>query len=272
MHTTRAWDPQRYLDSPDPRTRPFHDLLGRIPELPGRPARIADLGCGTGVVTAVLAERWPDAHITGLDSCAESLRAAEARAGETAAGGRLEFQRADIGDWSPEEPYDLIVSSAALQWITDHAERFKDWTRALRPGGVLAFQVPDNAASAGHAALRALCASPRWRERLGTGVLPEHTVHDPADYLDRLAGLGLAVDAWETTYGHVLPADDPFAGWVTGTGMRPLLDALADDPGDAEEFLAEYRARLRETYPAAPYGTVFPFRRVFAVARRERAA
>ncbi|WP_447034987.1 methyltransferase domain-containing protein [Streptomyces sp. DSM 118878] len=272
MHATPTWDPQRHLDHPDPRTRPFHDLLARVPDLPRSPARIMDLGCGTGCVTALLAARWPDAHITGLDSSADSISAAAAFAGETPEGGRLHFRHGDIGRWTPEEPFDLVISSAALQWVADHPDRFEDWVRTLTPGGVFAFQVPDNTASRAHGALRELCASPRWQDRLGTGVLPVHRVHDPADYLDRLSSLGFTVDAWESTYAHVLPGKDPFADWTTGTGMLPLLSALADEPGAAEDFLAAYRRRLAEVYPATAYGTVFRFRRVFAVARKDGAA
>jgi trans-aconitate 2-methyltransferase len=47
-----------------------------------------------------------------------------------------------------------------------------------------------------------------------------------------------------------------------------VLAAL--DPGQAEEFVAAYGERVRAAYPHRPYGTVFPFRRVFAVARRTR--
>lgn len=272
MHSSTAWNPLHALNDSDPRTRPFHDLLARVPDPTGRPARIVDLGCGTGVVTAVLAARWPDAHITGLDTCAESLAAAEEFAGETAGGGRLEFRRADIAEWKPEEPYDLVFSSAAIQWVTDHPYRFEQWTRTLPTGGVFAFQVPDNAAAASHGALRDLCASPRWGDRLGRDLLPSPKVYDPAEYLHHLGALGFVVDTWETTYAHVLPATDPFAGWVGGTGMRPIVDALAGEPGAADAFFADYLDLLREVYPPTPYGTVFPFRRIFAVARREGTA
>ncbi|NEE22257.1 trans-aconitate methyltransferase, partial [Streptomyces sp. SID7499] len=57
--------------------------------------------------------------------------------------------------------------------------------------------------------------------------------------------------------------------WVKGTALRPVLTALADDPAARDAFLAEYRDLLREAYPPGPYGTVFPFRRIFAVARKE---
>ena len=85
-------------------------------------------------------------------------------------------------------------------------------------------------------------------------------------YVDLLARTGCEVDAWETTYVHVLRGADPVLDWYKGSGLRPVLAALPAD--QAAEFLAAYGARVREAYSVAPYGTVFPFRRVFVVARR----
>ncbi|NXY98218.1 trans-aconitate 2-methyltransferase [Streptomyces sp. BR123] len=270
---TRAaptWDPHQYLRHAGHRTRPFLDLLNRIPELPADPARIADLGCGPGNVTALLAERWPRARITGYDLSAEMLdRADTEHAGPTPGGGALDFRRADLADWLPDEPYDLIVSNAALQWVPSHPGSFATWTNALRPGGTFAFQVPGNHAAPSHALLARLCDSPRWRDRLaGHGSRYTHVL-DAAEYLDRLTELGCTADTWETTYHQLLPGDDPVLDWVKGTALRPVLTALEDDPRAADAFLAEYRDLLRTAYPPGPRGTVFPFRRIFAVAVKE---
>ncbi|GAA0403344.1 trans-aconitate 2-methyltransferase [Streptomyces luteireticuli] len=268
-HTT-TWDPAQYLRHAGHRTRPFLDLLARVPDLPaGGPARIVDLGCGAGNVTALLADRWPDALITGLDNSPEMLRDAQAHAGRTSGGGRITFAGADAGDWAPIGPLDLIVSNAALQWVPGHADSFAAWTAALSPGGVLAFQVPGNHDSPSHVLLHDLCASPRWRDRLDGVLRGPLRVLDPAGYLERLASLGLAVDAWETTYCHLLSGEDPVLDWLKGTGLRPVLTALADAPGERAEFLASNAAALREAYPPGPHGTVFPFRRIFAVAVKE---
>ncbi|MEV5511217.1 trans-aconitate 2-methyltransferase [Streptomyces orinoci] len=271
MSASPTWDPRQYLRHAGPRTRPFRDLLARIPELPahGRPARIADLGCGAGNLTAILAERWPDAHITGLDNSAEMLHSAASFAGPTPGGGHIDFAPADAADWVPAEPFDLIVSNALLQWVPGHTGSFPAWTGALTPGGVFAFQVPGNHNAPSHALLRELCDSPRWRDRLA-GVLrgPAH-VGEPADYLTRLMDLGLSADVWETTYLHLLTGEDPVLEWVKGTGLRPVLTALAEDPAATGEFLTAYRDLLRRAYPPGPHGTLFPFRRIFAVARKE---
>ncbi|MFE9774946.1 trans-aconitate 2-methyltransferase [Streptomyces sp. NPDC005931] len=269
-----TWDPAQYLRHAGHRTRPFTDLLARVASLPGDPPRIADLGCGAGNVTALLADRWPTALITGYDNAPEMLdRAHVDHDGPTTGGGRLTFLRADVRIWTPDRPHDLIVSNATLQWIPGHAERFPDWIAGLAPGGTLAFQVPGNFDAPSHALMRRLTRSPRWRARLDGVLRHSGAVLRPEEYLQRLTGLGCAADVWETTYVHLLQGDDPVLDWVKGTGLRPVLTALADDPEARDAFLAEYRTALRAAYPPGPHGTPFPFRRVFAVARtRERGA
>ncbi|MFI8521509.1 trans-aconitate 2-methyltransferase [Streptomyces sp. NPDC085481] len=266
-----TWDPQQYLRHSGHRTRPFLDLLARIPQLPnhGRPARIADLGCGPGNVTVLLADRWPDAHITGLDLSPEMLERAEKDwAGTTSGGGWLDFRPADAAHWTPEEPYDLIVSNAALQWVPNHPESFATWIDGLRPGGTLAFQVPGNFTAPSHALLGELCESPEWRDRIGDQGRRFVHILDPDEYLQRLTELGCETDVWETTYYQMLVGEDPVLDWVKGTALRPVLTALKDDRGAADAFLAQYRERLREAYPPGPHGTAFPFRRIFALARK----
>src|SRR5947209_667421 len=108
------WDAGEYLRFAAERARPFADLLAQVP--PRQARRIADLGCGTGSLTRTLAERWPAARVVGVDRSPEML----ARAVPLARPGRLEFVQADLADWSPGEPVDLLVSNAALQWVAGH--------------------------------------------------------------------------------------------------------------------------------------------------------
>ncbi|MET7691909.1 trans-aconitate 2-methyltransferase [Streptomyces sp. NPDC005483] len=260
-----TWDPAQYLRHADHRARPFTDLLARVPDLPGERPLIADLGCGPGNVTALLAARWPTARITGYDNSAEMLDKAQVEyAGPTSGGGRLDFAHADVRTWTPSQPYDLIVSNATLQWVPGHVERFADWIAGLAPGGTLAFQVPGNFDSPSHRLMRELAGS----MGLAQTLRHDDAVLGPEAYLAKLADLGCEVDAWETTYVHLLQGEDPVLDWVKGTGLRPVLAALADDPEARAEFLAAYRAALREAYPPGAHGTPFPFRRIFTVARR----
>lgn len=253
------WDPGQYLRYAGERARPFFDLLARVGA--ADPGYVADLGCGPGNLTATLAERWPTAEIVGVDNSAEMIAAAGADHG---ANPRLRFRQADMRGWRPERPVDVLVSNAALQWVPGHLDVVRRWPGLLSPGGWLAFQLPGNYDQPSHAILLELVSSERWRGLLA-GVALNRQAADPAGYLDLLAGAGCSVDAWETTYLHVLHGPDPVVEWYRGTGLRPVLAAL--DPGQAERFVAEYSQRIRAAYPPAPYGTVLPFRRVFVVAR-----
>jgi len=275
------WDPGTYLRFGSERARPFFDLLSRVGA--DAPGFVADLGCGPGNLTAVLAARWPGARVLGVDSSPEMIGAARAELAAPEAGapegtaaqaaglgaaavpaGRLEFRLADIRTWQPEQPVDVITCNAVLQWIPGHRELLTSWAGWLAPGGWLAFQLPGNFDQPSHTILRELAGTPRWRSQL-QGVQLNRQAGDPADYLALLAGAGCEVDAWETTYLHVLPGEDAVVDWYRGSGLRPVLSALP--PAEAEEFLAGYRDLIRVAYPPAPYGTVLPFRRVFVVAQ-----
>ncbi|MQS07118.1 trans-aconitate 2-methyltransferase [Streptomyces alkaliphilus] len=273
--TAPRWDPGQYLRHADHRLRPLRELLDRVadgpepPTAPGTPLRVADLGCGPGTPTRMVAARFPGARVTGWDNSREMLEAAREHAGPAPGGGLVDFARSDLADWRPAEPHGLIVSNAALQWIPGHAERFPKWVAGLLPGGVLAFQVPDNFDAPSHVLLRELCASPRWRDRLGRVLRGPTPILDPDGYHDALAATGCSVDLWTTEYRQLLTGPDPVLEWTRGTALRPVLTALADAPAEREAFSAEYAERLRGAYPRRPDGTtVFPFRRLFAVARR----
>jgi trans-aconitate 2-methyltransferase len=250
------WDPELYGRFADQRSRPFHELVARIGVT--APANVVDLGCGDGALTATLAERWPSASVLGVDSSEEMLGSAAARKSD-----RLSFVLEQIQDWRPSGSIDVIVSNAALQWVPGHVSLLPRFVSALTPGGWLAIQVPGNFEAPSHALLRTLCDSPRWSDRLGTaGRWPSTPA--PSDYVRSFAELGCAVDAWETTYAQVLQGADPVLTWMRGTALRPVYERLSDE--EAPQFEAELGAMLREAYPAQPYGTVLPFRRIFAVA------
>jgi trans-aconitate 2-methyltransferase len=251
------WDPEVYGRYADHRSRPFHELVRRVRA--EAPRSVVDLGCGDGSLTATLAERWPSAAVLGLDSSESMLAGAPA-------GPRLRFAVGRIEEWVPDGPVDVLVSNAALQWVPSQLDLLPRLVGTLAPGGWLAVQVPGNWAEPTHTLLAGLRESPRWRSRLAdAGRGPEQAPPDPAGYVRLLAGLGCAVDAWETTYAQVLTGPDPVLGWARGTALRPVLAALS--AADAAEFEAEYGVLLREAYPARPYGTVLPFRRIFAVAQ-----
>src|SRR4051812_30577815 len=100
-----AWDPPQYEAFRGPRTRPALDLIAALPDL--SPKSVVDLGCGTGRIARLLAERYPDAAVTGVDSSAAMLAEAAAEGPS-----RIDWRQGDIARWAPERPVDLLFSNA----------------------------------------------------------------------------------------------------------------------------------------------------------------
>jgi trans-aconitate 2-methyltransferase len=240
----------------DERTRPAIELLAHVRH--DNPARVVDLGCGPGNSTAVLASRWPHAHLEGLDSSAEMLGQARG------SGVRAKWIEADIPDWSPAAKHDVIFSNAALQWIGDHRRLIPRLVGFVEAGGTFAFQVPHNMDAPSHILMRETAASGPWAAKLKN--VREVAVLNAPDYFDILKPLAGEIDIWETEYLHILDGEDAVYKWVSGTGLRPFVQAL--DGGERDGFVAEYKRKLNQAYPRRADGkTLFPFKRLFVVAR-----
>ncbi len=252
-----VWNPDQYLKFADARKKPALDLLAR---LAGQRARsIVDVGCGTGNITRLLAERWPAARVIGIDSDPAMLAQAAATPST------IHWQRAEISSWLPDLPPGLIFSNAALHWLDDHPALLPSLLGQLAAGGVLAVQMPANFSAPSHRILLDLAAGTCWRQalsgvRIGS-VLP------PADYHQLLMPHCRQLEFWQTTYWQLLSGDDAVFEWMKGTTLVPFLARL--DTAVGEEFLAEYRQRLHIAYPQQTDGqTLFPFQRMFFVAQR----
>ncbi len=253
-----SWDPDQYLRYAGHRIRPAVELLQRVDADPVD--RVVDLGCGTGNTTALLADRWPAAVVTGVDNSPEML--ATARSDRPA----WRWVEADIAGWEPDEPLDVVYSNAALHWVDDHHGLLPRLMRHLRPGGVLAVQMPSNFDRPTHTLVAETVADGPWRDVL-TPLLRDWPVLAPVEYHLLLAAEGSDVDVWSTTYVQALTGTNPVAEWTKGSVLRPLLGALNEEQGAA--FFAAYGRRIEAAYPPRPDGTtLLPFTRVFLVARR----
>ncbi len=253
-----AWDPRQYALYAGPRLRPAGDLIERVPL--EAPRVVYDLGCGEGHATALIARRWPEARITGIDGSPEML--ARARERDLA----VAWEQGDIATWTPDRPPDLVYSNAALHWLDGHAALFPRLMRALAPGGALAVQMPHNFGAPSHTCIAETIDSGPWRARLAP-LLRRAPVADAAVYHRILAPLSGSLDIWETEYLHVLDGDDPVVAWTKGSVLGPLMAALDEDQREA--FLADYAGRVRRAYPPETDGrTLMPFRRLFMVALR----
>ena len=272
-----SWDPSQYLKFGNERLRPALDLLARVPL--DVPQHVVDLGCGAGNVTQFIAQRWPQAQVTGVDSSAEML--AKARSAFDGMQCRAQWIESGIGSWQPDAPVDLIYSNAALHWLPGHAALFAALMAKLKPGGVLAVQMPRNWGAPSHtsidAALDALGLAPAQRAGINAAKL-NTPVSEPAQYYDWLMPHAAQIDMWETLYTHVLTGENAVAEWVKGTalipvmnGLKALVDAgygsIASETGLHQRFWADYCARTNAAYPRRADGTtLLQFRRLFLVA------
>jgi trans-aconitate 2-methyltransferase len=254
-----SWSAAQYVKFEDERTRPAHDLVQRIPN--HAVSRAADIGCGPGNSTEVLRYRFPHAHIVGVDSSPDMIDAARKRLPGIA------FEVADIRQWRPEQPLDVILANAVLQWIPGHETLVPALIARLKPGGALAVQTPDNLDEPSHLLMREVAGAGPWAAKLENAAKARAESHGADWYFRLLRAHASRVDVWRTTYFHPLAGARAVVEWVKGTGLRPFIDPL--DESERAAYLARYEPAIAEAYPAEADGTVFlPFPRLFFVATR----
>ena len=262
--STEVWVADSYLRSSMPRTQGVLDLLARV-EHPA-PRLIADLGCGPGNNTELIAQHWPDALVIGVDSSPDMIAAARERERP----GRLEFRLADLTEWQPDEPLDIVLLNAVLQWIPDHAALLPRCAAMLAPGGVLGFQMPGGSSIPGNIMdiAREMTGEPRWRDKL-SGAYSDDELLDPLGYIVALGDAGLRAEAWETCYTYPLAGTGRLVEYASGAVLRPALGPLT--PEEEEEFLADYSERVNQAFPPRIIGgervEVLSLSRIFAIGR-----
>ncbi|HEY6981844.1 methyltransferase domain-containing protein [Reyranella sp.] len=259
-----VWDASLYLRFADARMRPALDLMGRLDPANGaRPGHaIYDLGCGAGNISRILAERFADSRVIGIDSSDEMLAKARSQTPDA----RVTFAKGDLSEFKPEVAPSILYSNAAYQWLPGHVDMFPALMKLLPPGGQLAIQMPRNHDAPSHALMRKAAEAGPWRDKLA-GVGGIARVHEPARYYDVLKPLSAELEVWETIYQQVLTGENPVAQYTSSTGLRPFLEVL--DPAERAAFYDTYAGMTAEAYPMRADGiTLFPFRRLFIVARR----
>jgi trans-aconitate 2-methyltransferase len=255
-----SWSARQYTTFENERTRPVRDLLAAVPE--GDARSVVDIGCGPGNSTELLAARYPQAAVRGLDSSSDMLEAARKRLPQ------VRFDLADIGTWNEPGPFDVILANAVLQWVPNHAALLPALLAKLAPGGSLAVQVPDNLEEPAHRLMREIAADGPWSGKLANAAAARVERQNAKWYYQQLQPACAKVDVWRTTYYHPLAGGaNAVVEWFKGTGLRPFLDPL--DAAERAAYLGRYEAAVAEAYPALGDGTVLlPFPRLFIVATR----
>ncbi len=259
-----TWDANLYLKFADHRVRPALDLMGRLDPANGtRPGHaIYDLGCGAGNITRILAERFTEPPIIGIDSSDEMLAKARTQTSDA----RVAFAKGDLDNFKPGLPPSILYSNAAYHWLEGHIDMFPGLLKLLPSGGQLAIQMPRNHEAPSHALMAKAVEAGPWKSKLGQvrGIRP---VFEPARYYDVLKPLCSDLEVWESIYQQPLTGKDPVAQYTAGSGLRPYMQVL--DEAEGKAFYETYARMLAEAYPTRADGiTLFPFRRLFIVARR----
>jgi trans-aconitate 2-methyltransferase len=254
------WSAKQYTIFEDERTRPVRDLVSALPDIEAR--AIVDLGCGPGNSTEVLAARFPDAAICGLDSSPDMIETARRRLP------RAQFSVGRIEAWTDAGPFDVILANAVLHWIPNHRTLLPELVARLVTAGALAIQMPDNLEVPAHQLMREVAAAGPWAEILSAASAARTPIESANWYYELLRPVCSAVEVWRTTYYHAL-AGGPAAivEWFKGSGLRPFLEPL-DAPLRAA-YLERYTAAVARAYPTLTDGSVLlPFPRLFMVAVR----
>ncbi len=251
-----TWDHTQYLKFGEERTRAARELLARVPL--ERPARVVDLGCGPGNSTVLLQQRWPEAHVVGVDNSAEMLERARRDYPS------IEWVEADAASSEPSPPAELLFANAVFQWSPDHAALFPRLWARVAAGGALAVQMPHNFEEPSHRLMRETRAKLSPERPLPRALTP---VASASFYYDLLAPVARGVDIWRTTYEHVMTDAAAIVEWVKGTGLRPYIDDL--EAPLRQRFLEEYTQAIEQAYPVRSDGKrLFSFPRLFLVAVR----
>jgi trans-aconitate 2-methyltransferase len=257
--TKDSWNPQQYEKFKNERSQPFFDLMGLLEPAPE--ARVIDLGCGTGELTADLHRHLQASHTQGLDSSAQMLERASAFEGQG-----LSFDQGDIKTWEEKGSYDIIFSNAALQWCGNHHELFRRIKKSLKPSGQLAVQMPMNYDYPTHVLAVQMGQEEQWASLMKDDRYEQQkAMLTPEEYATMLFKLGFKEQkVFVRVYGHVLESREGVVEWVKGTLLTYFESRMTQE--NFAGFQAEFKQRLFAQLPNdKPF--FYPFKRILMWAR-----
>lgn len=257
------WNSKQYLKFKKERTQPAIDLVNRI-QLEN-PSKIIDIGCGPGNSTQVLAARFPNAQILGIDSSENMIATARKQYPN------LKFKVCDAANDLKNlgNDFDLVFSNACIQWIENHHRLLPSMMGLLKNGGVLAVQTPMNYEEPIHKLIQEVTALPKWRTFFPNPRLFYNLTQE--EYFDLLSEISPEFSIWQTTYFHTMKSHQDILEWYRSTGLKPYLDVLTED--EKISFEQDIMNGIKSAYPKQINGEIiFRFPRFFftAVAQREQ--
>ena len=253
------WDSAKYLKFSSERTQPAIDLVNRI--YLERPKKILDIGCGPGNSSEVLAQRYPDADIFGIDSSPAMIEAAEVQHPN------IRFVQCDASSdlHTLGRDFDIVFSNACIQWIPNHNTLLKNMMCLLKSGGVLAVQTPMNYQEPIHQIIKQISTNHKWSSKFQNPRICYNLT--PSQYYDLLSDIASDFCIWGTTYFHKMKSHSDIMEWYRATGLRPYLNALSET--DKTDFEKDIYKELISAYPKQKNGEIiFRFPRFFFTATK----
>jgi trans-aconitate 2-methyltransferase len=252
------WNSKQYLMFENERTQPAIDLVNRI--CIDNPRKIIDIGCGPGNSTQVLANRFPDAYIIGVDNSPNMIETAQRNCIS------LDFKVCDVNKdlLKVGKGYDIVFSNACIQWIPNHRELLKNLIGLLKIDGILAIQIPMNYEEPIHKIICEVSSNEKWKSEFNN---PRNFYTlSQGEYFDLLSEIASDFSIWETVYYHKIKSHEDIMEWYRGTGLRPYLNALPE--AKKKVFEKDVFHRVVKEYPLQINGDIiFRFPRFFLIAK-----
>lgn len=226
---------------------------------PGRYDDVLDVGCGTGVATQAVIDRFRPGHVTGVDPAAGMLEQFQAKLGDIE-GVDVALVEAGVEDMPvPPESFDLVICSMAYHWFQRRWEAAAAMARAMRPGAVIAILC---SGKGGEQAYRDVIADVEPINYSWLGAF-DGNLRDIPEMERYLLAAGLEpIDIWiERRVRHV-----PVEAYMER--MRVVAGHIIGDPAkpDIAAWLGKVEERMRER--SGPRGWTYDFMKLFALARK----
>lgn len=252
------WNAELYERFGSERLQPTLDLLNRVPE--GEYSRIIDIGCGSGMSTLPLLERFNDVEIVGVDFSKEMLQKASEVTDKVSWIHRdCSKPLSDLGK------FDLVFSNAFLQWLQNQEEFIENISDLLTVHGVFALQVPNYDNMPVKKCADRVCST--FGKRLD--IVESKMCHNRTlnEYYDILSDYFENITIWQTNYAHVMDSYQAIVDFISATGIRPYLEILGEE--EQKQFIEKLLVELEKEYPVQKNGKIlFPFERIEFIAQK----
>jgi len=253
------WNPEKYLKFTIERLQPSIDLIYRIKH--SQPKSIIDIGCGPGNSTMLLASKWPESKILGLDN--SSIMIDQAKQDYP----NQEWILADAFSYEFDDKFDIIFSNAVIQWIPNHEQLIKKFYIMLSNEGVLAVQVPLFWEMRLGILIDKVALDPRWSVFTGD-VSQIFTIHDHSFYYNQLSKHFKSIEMWQTDYVHIMDSQESILDMIRSTGLKPYLMRISNEE-IKKKFELEVLKKIKIAYPLQEDAKVLlPFKRLFFICKK----